>query len=259
MVRWGFAAFALALIAPVHAQPPAALQPASSVVGRYEYRDNELVGHIDLRADSSFDYRVVGLGPPVEGEGPFDYRVQGVWHLADRGGIELTNVPAGPPRLDQTRAARDPSVRVAVTITRPDGLPVEGVAVIADEEGGINYMSSPEWSIPLFYEQANADVTGIKRVASKLPPKIIVMRLSDDRVLADVALTPGGTNRFAFFYTPSAVEPFRLAAFVDPKTPDNITVAFGQASIEMRRGRPVTRRTPKSQSIVIPHRARDER
>lgn len=207
--------------------------------GHYEYRDREMAGVIDLREDGGFTYRIDQIGPPVEGEEPLHMRVEGVWQARDDGTIALANRPSRPPGFERVAARRDPSILAAITVDRTDGRPASGLSVDAGDAGSgyANVVTDGEWSLPLSAGEPGLDPTTGK--ATPAPPlrSITISREGDDRLLATVAIEPGGPNRFAFRYRPSPVEPFRLEAAVDPKT-GILHVEAGQASLPMRRTGP---------------------
>ena len=227
----------IASAARADAQEPLAWSDpsAASISGRYEYKDAELVGYLELRADQTFEYKVVGTGQPVEGEEPLQLFFHGVWRFEDRGRIVLTNSPTTPPVFRQISADRDPTVRASFTITSTDGRPVEELGLLTDsgDDGGLHVLSSGRWIIPLYHEWDTDD--GKKGSPTRLPGTWEIMRSSDALSLVKIALSPTGPNRFTFSYTPSPIEPFELAAAPVSGEPGMIEVAFGTASIKMRR------------------------
>ena len=219
--------------------PAGKMQSAMPVVeGRYTYRDKELVGFIELRADHTFEYKVEALGPPVEGEGPFRLFFRGVWRSDASGRIALTNARTAPPIFRQTSAVRDPTVRAAITIAATDGDPPGELGLLTNdgENGQMNMLSDGSWIIPL----TNAWDTdeGRKGAPTRLPRSWEIVRSSDDFSLIKIALAPGGPNRFTFSYTRSPIEPFHLAAQLVDGEPGAIEVEFGTASITMHKRRP---------------------
>ncbi len=211
-------------------------EPAvAAVVGRYEYRDDQLVGYIELRGDRTFEYKVDGLGPPVEGEGPFHLLYRGVWRFADFGNIALTNAPTTPPVLRQVSAVRDPKVRAALTITSTETGAVSVLGLLTDDgaNGEMNMLTDGRWTVPL-YQAWNTD-EGKKGTPTRLPRNWEIVRSSDDLSLFKIALSPGGPNRFTFKYTPSPIGIFRLAAGPVDDEPGLMEVEFGTASIKMHR------------------------
>lgn len=225
---------------PPREQAPPSRLTTREVSGRYKYRDKELIGHIDLRADGTFEYKVDGIGPPVEGEAPFHLLMRGVWRLSGYDGIALTNPPTSPPTFEQTSAVRDPTVRAAFTVTASDGEPTSDLGLLTDdgENGELNMLSDGKWTVPLYDEWGGADGKATRRVPKAMPRSWRIVRLGDDLPLLRVDLSPNGPNRFAFSYTRSPIEPFRLAARPVEGEPGMIEVEFGSASIKMRRAAP---------------------
>ena len=207
----------------------------ASIVGRYEYRDKELAGYLELRADRTFEYKVDGLGPPVKGEGQFHLLARGVWRFDDFGNILMTNAPTTPPVFRQVSAVRDASVRAAFSIVATDGKPVGGLGVLTNdgEDHQLNMLTSEGWTIPLYQEWDTDE--GKKGSPTSLPRNWEIVRSSDDMSLMKITLQPGGPNRYVFSYTPSPVAIFQLAAGLVAGEPDLIEVEFGTASIKMRR------------------------
>lgn len=235
MIRCLAAALLLTPVAsaPAHAAPSGAARTAT--VGRYSYRDKELVGHLELRSDGTFTYQVDGIGPPVEGEGPFHLMYEGLWREGEPGEVLLTNAPTTPPRFVQTAATRDPSVRGALSVVAADGGATEDLGVLENggENGALNMIADGRWTVPLLNAWAGK---GGRREPTVLPKSWSVVRASDDRMLATVALVPGGPNRFAFRYTRGPIAPFQLAARLVEGEPGAIEIEFGTASITMTRG-----------------------
>lgn len=227
-----------ATLHPARAQERPPALSAAAIVGRYDYRDRELTGFIELRADHSFEYRVDAVGPPVEGEGPFHLLARGVWRMADPGGIVLANAPTAPPVFRMTSAVRDPTVRAAFTIVSDDQEAVQALGLLTDdgENGELNMLTSGSWTIPL--TQAWDTDVGRKGTPTRLPRNWEIVRSSDDRSLLKMTLSPDGPNRFVFNYTPSPIEPFELAARPVEDEPGAIEVEFGTASITMHRTTP---------------------
>lgn len=203
--------------------------------GRYEYRDDELVGFIDLRPDHTFEYKVEALGPPVEGEGPFRLLIQGIWRSDASGRIALTNAPTAPPIFRQTSAVRDPAVRAAIIIEATDGDAPGDLGVLTNdgENGQLNMLSDGSWIIPLMNAWDTDE--GKKGTPTTLPRNWEIVRSSDDLSLVKIALTPNGPNSFTYSYTRSPIEPFHLAAQLIENVPGAIEVEFGTASITMHK------------------------
>lgn len=221
-------------LAPLLAAAVLATTSPDPAVGHYVYRDAELDASVDLRSDGTFDYRVDGIGKPVEGEKPLHYVWQGVWRAGRGDRLQLTNAPTAPPRFVQTSATRDPSVRAAFTITVPEGTEPGGLVLdIDDNADGATYgLSEPTWTLPLFIDRASYDLKGVVRTPTARPHKLAIRRDGDGLLLATVALTPTGPNRFAFAYTPSPVEPFHLQA---RRVPEGVEVELGQAGLTLHR------------------------
>ena len=246
-------AAALIVATAASAQPAAApaqrsaSRPADTIaVGRYEHKDDELVGFIDLHSDHTFEYRVDALGPPVEGEGPFRLLVRGVWRVDESGRLALTNAPTTPPIFRRTSAVRDPSVRAAITIEATDGDPPGdlGLRTNDGENGELNMLSDGRWIVPLTHAWDTDD--GRKGTPTKLPRTWEIVRSSDDLSLVKIRLTPDVPNRFTFSYTRSPIEPFHLAAQLVDGEPGTIEVEFGTASITMhKRPQPARFRGPR--------------
>jgi hypothetical protein len=235
----------LTLAAPTSALWVAAKEPApqsragdAAITGRYEYRDDELVGSIELHSDHTFAYKVDGIRPPVPGEGPFHLLVQGEWRSDGSGRLSLTNAPSSPPIFRQTSAVRDPTVRAALTIQSTDGDPAYDLGLLTDdgENGQMDMLSDGRWTIPLRHGWDTDD--GNKGSPTTLPRNWEILRASDNLSLARIALSPSGPNRFAFRYTRSPIEPFSLAAEFVEDMPSTIEVEFGTASLKMNRADP---------------------
>ena len=85
-------------------------------MGRYEYRNDEVVGFLELRADRTFEYRIDGIGEPPKGEEPLHLLARGVWRSDGLGDFILESAPTAPPVLRQTSATRDAGVRAAFLV-----------------------------------------------------------------------------------------------------------------------------------------------
>jgi hypothetical protein len=232
MYRPVVAAAALALSVPAHAQvaphvpqPRAQAAPlAAAIVGRYDYRDREMTGAVELRADGSFDYRFKGIGAPVEGEEPLDIHLVGVWRRGLYGQITLMEAL---PATDfvQTASRVDPGVTAAIAIAiagETTEWPDDLLLLIDDGAGGGVDFDGLNWSLP----------------PGKPRPKTLqILRVLDGRSLARVTLTQGGPNRFGFTYTPGRAPAFTLALRQVTGERDMIEVELGQAGVKMRRVR----------------------
>lgn len=214
--------------------------PTSAIVGHYDYRDDELVGSIELRADRTFEYKLDHVGPAVADEEPMHMLLQGVWRFVDEDVVDdnviaLTNAPTTPPVLRQTSAVRDAKVRAAFTIVATDGKPVEDLDVSEDEFGNSpSYaLSEGNWTLPLYNEWDTND--GKEGQPTKLPTGWDIMRSSDNLSLLKIALSPGGPNRFTFSYARSPIEPFKLGAVFDKDEPGTVDVIVGTGSLKMHR------------------------
>ena len=228
---------ALAMCGPIVVQEAPAVAPAAQLVGRYEFREDEMAAVIDLRADGSFSYRVDPLQPEVQEDPIEKMRWDGRWHLQDSDEIVLESAPGPPPRLVQTAAVRDGAVRIAVTVTGPEPRVAAEVGLVVDDEDTPT-LRDGRWTRPL---RASIE-EGKAPTATALPRRIgVVYGIGSARPSVTLAaLTPvtGGPNRFTFAYTPSPVVPFLLRGLARDVRGGLIEVELGTSGLPMRRTAP---------------------
>jgi hypothetical protein len=187
------------------------------------YRCSEEGVTITLRfgADRRFEQHMAADEPMFESEGgglSREFTLKGEWRI-ENGDLHLFATPLREPRLNLVEARHDPTVALRIEVRTADGQPPSDLYVGEGED------ANPRSSL-------DDGVLIVPSEEGTAPGRRWIVRNGDDRRLASLYVTPGGTNSWRYVYEPSELEPFDQRALF---TGDAVVVPLGIAGAVLRR------------------------
>ncbi|PZU07386.1 MAG: hypothetical protein DI606_16620 [Sphingobium sp.] len=193
----------------------------SDLPGTYRCSEEGVTITLRLIADRRFEQRMVADEPMFETEGgglSREFNLKGEWRV-ENGEGHLFARPLHEPRLSLVEANRDPSVALRIEVRTADGQSPSDLYVGQGED------ANPRSAL-------DDGVLTVPAEEGTAPGRRWIFRSGDNRRLASVDVTPGGTNSWSYIYEPSELEPFDHRALF---TGDAVVVPLGIAGAVLRR------------------------